>query len=203
MNRLRTSLFSSVLRQDVAFFDKTRTGELINRLSSDTALLGRSVTENLSDGLRAGAQASVGIGMMVGGLLLRTCWLGGLSWARSLHPDRWRPAVLEAAVTGSPLPLGSLHLSRSSTEQPLSTLLGFLSMREPWQPSSGRQGSWACGGRPDSAWWQLCFCEGLCTPGCAVLGGWLDLSSWLASLSASVCSQTSTTGLMAVAQAAS
>ncbi|XP_039097207.1 ATP-binding cassette sub-family B member 10, mitochondrial [Hyaena hyaena] len=64
VNRLRTSLFSSVLRQEVAFFDKTRTGELINRLSSDTALLGRSVTENLSDGLRAGAQASIGIGMM-------------------------------------------------------------------------------------------------------------------------------------------
>lgn len=65
VNRLRTSLFSSVLKQEVAFFDKTRTGELINRLSSDTALLGRSVTENLSDGLRAVAQASVGVGMMV------------------------------------------------------------------------------------------------------------------------------------------
>uniref|UniRef100_A0A5F8A7B4 ATP-binding cassette sub-family B member 10, mitochondrial n=1 Tax=Macaca mulatta TaxID=9544 RepID=A0A5F8A7B4_MACMU len=64
VNRLRTSLFSSILRQEVAFFDKTRTGELINRLSSDTELLGRSVTENLSDGLRAGAQASVGISMM-------------------------------------------------------------------------------------------------------------------------------------------
>uniref|UniRef100_A0A2K6FXX1 ATP-binding cassette sub-family B member 10, mitochondrial n=1 Tax=Propithecus coquereli TaxID=379532 RepID=A0A2K6FXX1_PROCO len=64
VNRLRTSLFSSILRQEVAFFDKTRTGELINRLSSDTALLGRSVTENLSDGLRAGAQAAVGISMM-------------------------------------------------------------------------------------------------------------------------------------------
>lgn len=65
VNRLRTSLFSSILRQEVAFFDKTRTGELINRLSSDTTLLGRSVTENLSDGLRAVAQASVGVGMMV------------------------------------------------------------------------------------------------------------------------------------------
>ncbi|XP_069463532.1 ATP-binding cassette sub-family B member 10, mitochondrial isoform X2 [Ambystoma mexicanum] len=64
VKRLRTSLFSSVLRQEVAFFDKTRTGELVNRLSMDTALLGRSVTENLSDGLRAAAQASVGIGMM-------------------------------------------------------------------------------------------------------------------------------------------
>ncbi|KAL0608809.1 ATP-binding cassette sub-family B member 10, mitochondrial [Plecturocebus cupreus] len=64
VNRLRTSLFSSILRQEVVFFDKTRTGELINRLSSDTALLGRSVTENLSDGLRAAAQASVGVSMM-------------------------------------------------------------------------------------------------------------------------------------------
>ncbi|XP_071595046.1 ATP-binding cassette sub-family B member 10, mitochondrial isoform X1 [Heliangelus exortis] len=64
VKRLRTTMFSSILKQETAFFDKTRTGELINRLSSDTALLGRSVTENLSDGLRAVAQASVGIGMM-------------------------------------------------------------------------------------------------------------------------------------------
>ncbi|XP_056390780.1 ATP-binding cassette sub-family B member 10, mitochondrial isoform X2 [Hyla sarda] len=64
VRRLRSSLFSSLLRQEVGFFDKTRTGELINRLSSDTVLIGRSVTENLSDGLRALAQASVGVGMM-------------------------------------------------------------------------------------------------------------------------------------------
>ncbi|XP_025050589.1 ATP-binding cassette sub-family B member 10, mitochondrial isoform X1 [Alligator sinensis] len=65
VKQLRQNIFSSILKQEVAFFDKTSTGELINRLSSDTALLGRSVTENLSDGLRAGAQASVGVGMMV------------------------------------------------------------------------------------------------------------------------------------------
>ncbi|KAK2092741.1 ATP-binding cassette sub- B member 10, mitochondrial [Saguinus oedipus] len=65
VNRRRTSLFSSILRQEVAFFVKTSTGELINHLSSDTALLRRSVTENLSDGLRAGAQASVGVSMML------------------------------------------------------------------------------------------------------------------------------------------
>ncbi|NXU45263.1 ABCBA protein, partial [Drymodes brunneopygia] len=64
VKRLRATMFSSIVKQEMAFFDKTRTGELINRLSSDTALLGRSVTENLSDGLRAGAQASVGVGMM-------------------------------------------------------------------------------------------------------------------------------------------
>ncbi|XP_025050596.1 ATP-binding cassette sub-family B member 10, mitochondrial isoform X3 [Alligator sinensis] len=65
VKQLRQNIFSSILKQEVAFFDKTSTGELINRLSSDTALLGRSVTENLSDGLRAGAQASVGVGMML------------------------------------------------------------------------------------------------------------------------------------------
>ncbi|KAM9018289.1 ATP-binding cassette sub-family B member 10, mitochondrial [Ara ararauna] len=64
VKRLRATMFSSILKQEIAFFDKTRTGELINRLSSDAALLGRSVTENLSDGLRAGAQVSVGVGMM-------------------------------------------------------------------------------------------------------------------------------------------
>ncbi|XP_073416724.1 ATP-binding cassette sub-family B member 10, mitochondrial isoform X2 [Dendrobates tinctorius] len=65
VRRLRSSLFSSLLRQEVGFFDKTRTGELINRLSADTVLIGRSITENLSDGLRAVAQASVGVGMML------------------------------------------------------------------------------------------------------------------------------------------
>ncbi|MFT7805643.1 ATP-binding cassette sub-family B member 10, mitochondrial [Arapaima gigas] len=64
VRKLRESLFSSILRQELGFFDKTRTGELINRLSADTARLGHSVTDNLSDGLRAVAQAMVGVGMM-------------------------------------------------------------------------------------------------------------------------------------------
>ncbi|XP_059504273.1 ATP-binding cassette sub-family B member 10, mitochondrial isoform X3 [Stegostoma tigrinum] len=64
VKRLRTRLFSSILCQEIGFFDKTSTGELINRLSSDADLLGRSVTENLSDGLRAVGQAAAGVGMM-------------------------------------------------------------------------------------------------------------------------------------------
>nr|XP_057945288.1 ATP-binding cassette sub-family B member 10, mitochondrial isoform X2 [Doryrhamphus excisus] len=61
---LRASVFSSILRQEVAFFDRNRTGELINRLSADTAVVGRSITDNLSDGLRAFAQAAAGVSMM-------------------------------------------------------------------------------------------------------------------------------------------
>ncbi|KAI3377789.1 hypothetical protein L3Q82_008938 [Scortum barcoo] len=61
---LRVSIFSSILRQEVAFFDRNRTGELINRLSADTAVVGHSITDNLSDGLRAVAQAAAGVSMM-------------------------------------------------------------------------------------------------------------------------------------------
>lgn len=91
VNRLRVALFAAVLKQEVAFFDKTRTGELVNRLSADAALLGRSVTENLSDGLRAVAQASVGTGMMV----------HDASWAEQARRGRSGPAV-HVPVAGPP-----------------------------------------------------------------------------------------------------
>ena len=65
IKRLREQLFGSVIKQEMGFFDKTRTGELINRLSTDTSLVGQSVTMNISDGLRAVAQAIGGVGMMV------------------------------------------------------------------------------------------------------------------------------------------
>ncbi|XP_028844317.1 ATP-binding cassette sub-family B member 10, mitochondrial isoform X2 [Denticeps clupeoides] len=64
VRNLRESLFSAILRQEVGFFDKTRTGELINRLSADTGIIGRSLTDNLSDGLRSVTQAIAGVSMM-------------------------------------------------------------------------------------------------------------------------------------------
>uniref|UniRef100_A0A3B3X5I7 ATP-binding cassette, sub-family B (MDR/TAP), member 10 n=1 Tax=Poecilia mexicana TaxID=48701 RepID=A0A3B3X5I7_9TELE len=64
VRNLRAAVFSAVLRQEVAFFDKNKTGELINRLSSDTSVVGHSITDNLSDGLRAVAQAVGGVSMM-------------------------------------------------------------------------------------------------------------------------------------------
>jgi ABC-type multidrug transport system fused ATPase/permease subunit len=35
--RLRIRLFKAILSQEIAFFDKNKTGELLSRLSSDTA----------------------------------------------------------------------------------------------------------------------------------------------------------------------
>lgn len=117
VNRLRVSLFTAILRQEVAFFDKTHTGELVNRLSADTVLLGRSVTENLSDGLRAMAQASVGTAMMVrDGCRAgrgRGAAAGGALGARFPHPRgrSAQSAVRGATGTGrGPSPAGRPHL---------------------------------------------------------------------------------------------
>ncbi|KAI8342223.1 hypothetical protein BD560DRAFT_412024 [Blakeslea trispora] len=65
IQNLRMDLYKTILKQEMAFFDKNRTGELISRLSTDTAIVGKSLTNNVSDGLRALATASVGSAMML------------------------------------------------------------------------------------------------------------------------------------------
>lgn len=50
--RMRRDLFASIMRQEVAFFDQSRTGDLTNRLSSDTQTIQNAVTVNISMGLR-------------------------------------------------------------------------------------------------------------------------------------------------------
>lgn len=62
---IRKSLFSSIMRKEVAFFDRTRTGELVNRLSADTLMVGEALTTNIADGLRSCVQVAGGVGMMV------------------------------------------------------------------------------------------------------------------------------------------
>nr|CAI99870.2 putative ATP-binding cassette, sub-family B, member 10 [Brachidontes pharaonis] len=46
--RLRKKLFAQIIEQDVAFFDTNRTGELCNRLASDTQVLQNAATVNIS-----------------------------------------------------------------------------------------------------------------------------------------------------------
>ncbi len=50
--RLRKRLFACILEQDIAFFDETRTGELVNRLADDCSVLQSTVTSNVSMALR-------------------------------------------------------------------------------------------------------------------------------------------------------
>ncbi|XP_022741632.1 ABC transporter B family member 27-like isoform X2 [Durio zibethinus] len=62
--RLRKDLFSHLIQQEIAFFDVTRTGELLSRLSEDTQIIKNAATTNLSEALRDLATAFIGVGFM-------------------------------------------------------------------------------------------------------------------------------------------
>jgi len=69
VSRLRGELYAAIMRQEVAFFDERRTGELTSRLASDTTVLQNAVTTNISMLLRFG---SMGIGALA--ILVWTSW---------------------------------------------------------------------------------------------------------------------------------
>ena len=50
--RVNKLLFGSILRQEIGFFDKTRTGDIVSRLTSDTSKMGEQVTVNINVFLR-------------------------------------------------------------------------------------------------------------------------------------------------------
>ncbi|KAL2870813.1 ATP-binding cassette permease mdr2 [Aspergillus lucknowensis] len=92
--RLRSKLFRQTFVQDAEFFDANRVGDLISRLSSDTIIVGKSITQNLSDGLRAGVSGAAGFGMMayvslklssILALLLPPIGLGALFYGRAIR----------------------------------------------------------------------------------------------------------------------
>ncbi|TLD24760.1 hypothetical protein PspLS_05827 [Pyricularia sp. CBS 133598] len=51
--RLRSQLYRRTYTQDAEFFDANRVGDLISRLSSDSVIVGKSITQNVSDGMRS------------------------------------------------------------------------------------------------------------------------------------------------------
>ncbi|KAG5039389.1 hypothetical protein JHK85_011865 [Glycine max] len=62
--RLRKNLFSHLVNQEIAFFDVTRTGELLSRLSEDTQIIKNAATTNLSEALRNFSTALIGLSFM-------------------------------------------------------------------------------------------------------------------------------------------
>lgn len=65
VKQLRKDLYSAILRQEIAFFDFNKTGELISRISSDTTILQNAVSVNISMGLRNLASALGGLVLMI------------------------------------------------------------------------------------------------------------------------------------------
>lgn len=64
VSRLRSRLFRQTIIQDAEFFDANRVGDLISRLGSDTIIVGKSITQNVSDGLRSLVSAVAGFTLM-------------------------------------------------------------------------------------------------------------------------------------------
>ncbi|KAI9657363.1 MAG: ATP-binding cassette permease mdl1 [Bathelium mastoideum] len=64
VTRLRSSLFRRTFVQNAEFFDANRVGDLISRLGSDTIIVGKSITQNLSDGLRSLVSGAAGLTLM-------------------------------------------------------------------------------------------------------------------------------------------
>ena len=62
---LRQRLYRALVRQEIAFFDQRRTGELINRLASDTTVLQNTVSVNVSMALRSAAATFGGLAFLL------------------------------------------------------------------------------------------------------------------------------------------
>lgn len=65
VNKLRRDLYKKIVSQELGWFETRGTGELVHRLANDTHLVGNSLSQNLSDGLRSTIMLSIGTGMMV------------------------------------------------------------------------------------------------------------------------------------------
>lgn len=65
VTRLRTQLFERLMSQEIGFFDRTRTGELLSRLASDTQILQNTVSVNVSMLLRNLASGLGGVALLL------------------------------------------------------------------------------------------------------------------------------------------
>ena len=85
--RLRADVFDSIVKQEISFFDKSRTGELTSRLSSDTQVLQNTATVNMSMLIRYVIQ-------IIGSIVILVL----LSWQLSLIMFATVPVIAIAAV---------------------------------------------------------------------------------------------------------
>ena len=92
--RLRSTLFRQTYIQNAEFFDANRVGDLISRLSSDTIIVGKSITQNFSDGMRAFVSGAAGFALMaytslhltgILGLLFPPVAIGAFFYGRAIR----------------------------------------------------------------------------------------------------------------------
>lgn len=106
VQRLRANLYGAILKQEIAFFDFNKTGELISRISSDTTILQNAVSVNISMGLRNLAGA-------IGGLVLMAYTSPKLALSMLIVIP---PVALGAAIFGKKIRIFSRRAQDSLAE---------------------------------------------------------------------------------------
>ncbi len=125
---LRRKIFDALLRQEIAFFDQRRTGELLNRLSADTATVQNAVSVNISEALRAITMVVAGITLLaVTSLRLTALMLavvppvaiGAVVWGRYVRSlsRQAQDALAEAGEVASET-LGGIRTVRAFAAEP-------------------------------------------------------------------------------------
>ncbi|KDD76599.1 ABC transporter [Helicosporidium sp. ATCC 50920] len=117
--RLRTVLFASLMRQELGFFDVTRTGDITSRLATDTTTVSDQVCLNLNIMLRSATQAAMVLAFML-----------GASWRLTVVTSMLVPLVLSVSkVYGAWYRRISTHVqttlaeANSVAEEALSTMV--------------------------------------------------------------------------------
>ena len=63
--KLRQDLFTALIQQEIAFFDRQRIGDLVSRLASDTTLVQSAVSTSISVFIRYSLQVLIGMALML------------------------------------------------------------------------------------------------------------------------------------------
>lgn len=103
--RLRSRLMKRVLHMDATFFDHYKVGDLMSRVNNDAFLVSRSITQRVSDGVKALIVGVAGVGMMF-----------SLSWQLSsvLLCMMGPPLVISAKIMGRQIRYNSKKLQEST-----------------------------------------------------------------------------------------
>lgn len=121
--RLRRALYAAILAQDAAFFDKTKTGDLLSRLSTDADLVQTAVQESVLGVLR-----NVAMALGAAGMLLWTSWSLALVALAILPPSMTIARTVGRKMRERHVRVRELHAEAMATAE--QALMGILTVQQ-------------------------------------------------------------------------
>eukprot|EP00466_Bigelowiella_natans_P003202 jgi/Bigna1/86762/estExt_fgenesh1_pg.C_130199 len=117
VSRFRREVFESLAYQDIAFFDKTNSSELVNRLASDTSSIQSVLTVNLSMALRWIVLSPTLTGIMMA--VVPAVAIGAVVFGRFVRSisRAYQKALADAGMVAGES-LGSIRTVRSFANEP-------------------------------------------------------------------------------------